>query len=395
LTALSGEPANGAILHVAAGLDPRDGGPAYTVPRLCQALGEAGASVRLHSVAYSASDAGERAFRGYSHVKHRWDYAAVPVLRSLRASSGLADALRREAARSAVIHDHGLWLLPNVYAGRATRRAGIPLVVAPRGMLSKAALRFSSLKKRLFWAALQRDVFRHTACFHATSEQEYREIRDFGLNARVAIIPNGIDIPASDGKAGALPALRTVLSLGRIHPKKGLDQLLHAWRDVEAEHPDWRLRIAGPAEEGHDQELKALASRLRLMRAAIEPPLYDAAKNAAFAEADLFVLPTRNENFAVTVAEALAHAVPVISTKGAPWSGLVSEGCGWWIDHGREPLVAALREAMALPRGPLHLMGEKGRGWMQRDFSWTRVADDMRELYAWLAAHAERPSFVR
>jgi glycosyltransferase involved in cell wall biosynthesis len=112
-------------------------------------------------------------------------------------------------------------------------------------------------------------------------------------------------------------------------------------------------------------------------------------------EADLFVLPSLNENFGLTVAEALAAGTPVISTKGAPWSGLEIEGCGWWIDHGVAPLAAALAHAMALPREALKAKGDKGREWMMRDFCWDPIAHNMLDVYLWLARNAEPPSTVR
>src|SRR5207248_11348697 len=114
-------------------------------------------------------------------------------------------------------------------------------------------------------------------------------------------------------------------------------------------------------------QLAALAAGLKTQRVSIEGPVAGDAKSAAYRKADLFVLPTLNENFAVTVAEALAAGTPVIATKGAPWRGLEREGCGWWIDHGVEPLVATLTEAMAMRREALQSMGEKGRSWMKRD----------------------------
>ena len=248
------------------------------------------------------------------------DWARVPVVRDLRCSSGLARALHELAPKADVIHDHGLWLMPNVEAGRAALLARKPFIVAPRGMLAPAALAFSRLKKRVVWALLQGEVVRRAACIHATSEQEHDEIRDFGLNNPVAIVPNGIDVPELGAHSiSATAAGRVVLSLGRIHPKKGLDRLVRAWAKVEAVHPDWRLRIVGPDELGHAGELAALAAELNARRVSVEKSLAGDAKIAAYQQADLFVLPTLNENFAITVAEALAAGTPVIATKGAPW----------------------------------------------------------------------------
>jgi ribosome-binding factor A len=96
-----------------------------------------------------------------------------------------------------------------------------------------------------------------------------------------------------------------------------------------------------------------------------------------------------------TFAEALAAGTPVIATKGAPWHGLAREGCGWWIDHGVEPLVATLAEAMDMERGVLRAKGAKGRAWMKRDFSWDRVAHDMLAVYGWVCSGSGMPGTVR
>jgi glycosyltransferase involved in cell wall biosynthesis len=262
-------------------------------------------------------------------------------------------------------------------------------------MLGGAALRFSRIKKKLFWHLLQGPAIRHAACYHATSRQEYEDIRAYGLKQPVAIIPNGIDLyKPSNWPAGTSAADRVVLSLGRIHPKKGLDRLVRAWAKVEAAHPGWRLRIVGPPEVGHDAQLRALAATLKLNRVSIEPAIYGKEKYTAFQEADVFVLPTLNENFAMTVAESLAAGTPVISTKGAPWAGLEVERCGWWIDHGIEPLAAALSGAMALPRVELRAMGVCGRAWVARDFGWDAIASKMKAVYAWLAGKAAPTEWV-
>jgi glycosyltransferase involved in cell wall biosynthesis len=388
------------LLHaahvIATGLDPVNGGLFYSVPRLCDALTAAGAEIMLLSVEERQSGHRDCYHKGYCYRRFASDYACIPIVRRLRISRALSSALHDAAPSLDVIHNHGLWLMPNVSAGGAAAGGPTPLVVSPRGMLAPAALAFSRWKKRAFWALLQGPVIRATACLHATSVQEYEEIRGFGLRNPVAIIANGIDLSRMAAPLTAEPAVeRIVLSLGRIHPKKGLARLVHAWSKVEVWYPGWRLRIAGPPELGHDKELRALAASLGLTRISIEGPIYGEAKAAAYRDADLFVLSTLNENFGVTVAEALAAGTPVISTKGAPWSGLEGEGCGWWIDHGAEPLAAALAQAMTLPREALKAMGEKGRAWMARDFSWDRVARDMLDVYLWLARSTEPPLTVQ
>jgi glycosyltransferase involved in cell wall biosynthesis len=124
-------------------------------------------------------------------------------------------------------------------------------------------------------------------------------------------------------------------------------------------------------------------------------PVHGAKKAQILQEADLFVLPTQNENFGLAVAEALAAGVPAIVSRGAPWSGLATEHCGWWVERGIEPLLTALRTATALSDGERRTMGSRGRAWMQREFSWDRVARQMFEVYSWLLGHSVPPSHVQ
>jgi glycosyltransferase involved in cell wall biosynthesis len=285
--------------------------------------------------------------------------------------------------------------MPTIYPARHAKRHNAPLVQSPRGMLAAAALKFSAQKKRLFAALVQRRALNAVTCFHATSREEMADIRAYGLDAPVAVIPNGIDVPVLDGGTRPDPAgPRTLLYVGRLHAIKGLDRLLEAWARIEARHPEWRLRIVGPSERAHRIELETVATRLKLARVSFEDALFGNAKLAALQAADLLVLPTLNENFAMIVAEALAAGLPVVATKGAPWAGLVEHRCGWWIDHGVEPLVATLTEAMAMPREALAAMGARGRIWMARDFAWERIAGDMLDVYRWCAGRGDRPDCV-
>jgi glycosyltransferase involved in cell wall biosynthesis len=140
----------------------------------------------------------------------------------------------------------------------------------------------------------------------------------------------------------------------------------------------------GPDEGNHAQELKELVQNLDLKRVEILPAVYGNEKASLMEAASLFVLPSFSENFALTVAESLALGVPVIATKGAPWEGLGIENCGWWIDVGIKPLVQALDTAMVLPETSRQELGQRGRNWMLRDFTWLSAANQSIEVYRWL-----------
>jgi glycosyltransferase involved in cell wall biosynthesis len=380
-------------VHVIASIAPAEGGPSYSVPRLCEAL-SAKAEIALLSLLGDGMAPFDRASSAWSDRRFEQDFARLPVVRALRMSSTLHRAIRDMAPATSIIHSHGLWLMPGIYAARAAKGSGRPCVISPRGMLSPVALSFSRRKKWAFWRLLQQQALRRAACLHATSEAEFRDIRAMGLANPVAVIPNGVDIPAEHMQRPS-GSERTLLSLGRLHPKKGLIQLMRAWGRVESAFPDWRLRIVGPAERGHDRELKDLAVALGVSRVSIEGPIYGPEKLEAYRAADAFVLPSFDENFAVSVAEALASGTPVIASRGAPWAGLEDERCGWWVEQHPESLAAALAVAMALPKDALQSMGARGRVWMARDFSWDSVAREMLEVYGWLAHGDAPPPTVR
>ena len=267
--------------HVIAGLDPVYGGPSYSVPRLCEALAAAGADTMLLSVAVDDGDQRDVYGKGYRDCRFAWDYARIPILRRLRSSQGLSEALHDAALTADVIHNHGLWLMPNVSAAKGGGQWANALChLAARHAGPSGPRFFSRSETSAFWALLQGSAIRGAACIHATCEQECEEIREFGLANPVVIIPNGIDVPELPARPTAQPAAeRVVLSLGRIHPKKGLARLVRAWSKVEAGCPGWRLKIVGSPEVGHDEQLRALTMELGLTRVSIEGPDLRRCKN--------------------------------------------------------------------------------------------------------------------
>jgi glycosyltransferase involved in cell wall biosynthesis len=141
--------------------------------------------------------------------------------------------------------------------------------------------------------------------------------------------------------------------------------------------------------------VRALVTSLKLDRLVFSGPLHGANKLDAYRAADLFVLPTHSENFAMTVAEALAAGTPAVVTVAAPWSRLTSEGAGWSIEIGVDPLVACLEEALSSSPGQLAQMGLAGRRWMTKEFPWRRIGEQHAATYAWLLEGGDKPPWIR
>ncbi len=290
-----------------------------------------------------------------------------------------------------VLHDHGVWLQMNHVAGKVTRRRGIKRVVSPRGMLEGWSLHYRGWKKRIAWRVYQLNDLRTAAAFSSTSEAEADSLRELGLTQPIAVIPNGIDLPAHDQEPER--AGNTVLFMSRIHPKKGLMDLVTAWSRVA--RPGWRLVIAGPDENGHLRAVKN-AARASGIYSTIHFSGYVAGreKSDLLRTADIFVLPTYSENFGNAIGEALAWGIPVITTKAAPWSNIASEKCGWWTETGPTALENALSQAMLMTAEERQKMGMKGRQLVERDFSWRTVSEKHIGLYDWILGRRDRPQWV-
>lgn len=365
-------------------------GPSYSVLRLAQSMVKGGSECEIFCLE-GPGGFGREAKLNIKEFSR--DFPRVPFISKLGFSKSFAAGLIDSFSPGSVFHVHGLWRMVNVYPGRLASKKGAPLILSPRGMLGGAALNFSAYQKQLFWLLAQRRALSSVSCYHATSGQEVEDIRSMGLYRPIAVIPNGIDVP--ELRRFSRPSgSRTALFLSRVHPKKGVDQLLRAWARVESEFPDWRLKIVGPSEKGHIKDLQSLSLRLALRRVSFSGPLYGVDKEVAYASAELFILPTLHENFGLVVAEALSNATPVICTKGAPWEGLRTNGCGWWVDHGVEAMEAALRRALACETEELLQMGLRGRSWMAREFGWDGIAARMLEVYAWCLGTGGRPNCV-
>jgi len=309
-----------------------------------------------------------------------------------------------EASNTEMVHLHGIWQYPTLAVHRWAKRTGRPYLISPHGMLEPWALRYSRYRKALVNWFFQEACLRGAHCIRATAESEVESIRQAGFRNPVALIPNGVPFPKELPARLALPAnaRKRALFVSRIHPKKGLMNLVSAWsRLLKTEAGpqiarEWEMVLVGPDEGGHLAQVMAAVRAAGLeQHFSYQGEVWDEnAKNACYVQADLFVLPTYSENFGLVIAEALSCGVPVITTKGTPWEELETRRCGWWIEIGEEPLFQALRTALVTPPETLREMGLRGRQLIEDKYSWRTPGRLMAETYEWLAGRRDRPEFV-
>jgi glycosyltransferase involved in cell wall biosynthesis len=386
------------VCQIVASINREVGGPAITVPKLAESLAKQGAKCKLITL-------------DYQHLGSQMPAPGVSIInlpapvwtRAMRGwSSPLRSRLLEEARGMDVLHSHGVWMFPNLYARQAAIRLRIPLVLSPRGMLEEWSLGRSRIKKFIAWHLSERANLTAAALLHATSDAEASSLRKLGLRQPIAIIPNGVDLPADElpfdrkileSRHPELIDRRWLLFLSRIHPKKGVAELLTAWREVENRFPNWQLILAGPDLDGYAAAARARSRGIE-GRVTFTGMLTGREKRSAFSNSDLFILPTHSENFGLAVAEALAAGLPVITTKGAPWRELETWRCGWWIDLNEAELVRSIGTAMGLSPGLLREMGRRGRELMARKYSWQGVGQQMFDAYKWLLKRGDKPVFV-
>ena len=255
-------------------------------------------------------------------------------------------------------------------------------------------MRWNWWRKWPFWLLTQRSNLQRADCLHATSELEYEDIRNLGFRAPVMFLPNGVRIPQLTQPKTATER-RRLLYLGRVHPTKGIDRVLRSWARLQQQHVDWELRIVGPDIAGHTAELRTLAAELGLQRTTFVGTVSEEQKTIEYRSAELFVLATHHDNWAVTVAEALAHELPVVVSKAAPWSGVETHDCGWWVDGDVDSLSETLQAALERQPEQLLAMGHRGRNWLRDAFAWPVVAQQPLEVYRWLVHGGTAPNSVR
>ncbi len=383
---------------------------------------------------------------------------------------GYSPGLRRALAEGGydVVHQHALWMYPSVAVSGWHKETGRPYVISPHGMLDPWALANSGWKKRIASAVFEKRNLQGAACLHALCASEAESIRALGLRNPIAVVPNGVALPAQRGDGwrvqqcfgnsvgrcfGGKP--KTLLFLGRLHPKKGLPEALRAWAEAtKGKQTGWRFVIAGWDQGGHEAELREMCGELGVRYAedgseggrqvagedgwkggkvgrwesagaevrdrrsegtvVFAGPAFGEAKEALLRTADAFILPSLSEGLPMSVLEAWAYELPVLMTdecnlpegfaaqaairiSGARHADQKTKGpTDQEIAEGGKVSVAeGMLRLMEMTDADRRAMGAKGRALVEERFTWPRVAHQMKQVYDWLCGKGTRPGFVR
>jgi poly(glycerol-phosphate) alpha-glucosyltransferase len=288
-----------------------------------------------------------------------------------------------------------MWFYLSAALYRWHRRTKRPYMVTPHGMLEPWALRRSKWVKRIAAWAYENQMLRNAAVLHAGTDKELHDLRRYGLRNPVAIIPNGVDtetVPFHD-----LPRENRILFLGRIHPKKGISELIAGWSLITAEErKGWRLSIAGWDDGGYLAQIQQDA-RARGVASSIDflGPVLGDAKWKLFASVQGFILPSHSEGLPMAVLEAWSQSTPVLMTEMCNLPQGYEASAAIRIELTPEGIARSLREFFALPDSRRRSMGTNGHALVQSHFSWKNITSDLFATYQWMLGHADRPSCVQ
>ena len=307
-----------------------------------------------------------------------------------------------------IAHTHGIWMYLSVAMTKMHRRRRVPYLVSAHGMLDQWAMRNSFWKKRVAHAGYEGVHLRNASCLRALCAAEAQAFRECGLGNPVCIIPNGIDLPTLDGDhlsalGGPVKALkasgrRILLYLGRLHPKKGLPNLLVAWSKIQKEKQggeEWALAIAGWDEIGHESDLKKLASDLGILTSVtFLGPQFNEAKMSCYFQCDAFILPSFSEGVPMVVLEAWAYGKPVLMTAECNLPEGFAANAAIRITTAVEGIEDGLRQLFGMGDADRLTIGGRGKEIATGKYSWSRIAAEMKGVYDWVLGGGTTPECV-
>ena len=321
----------------------------------------------------------------------------IPILKKLGVSNNIKTIVNK--FNPTIIHQQGLWMYHS-YASLLYRKdhPKTILIIEPHGMLDPWAIKNSAWKKIIVGWLFEYKNLRNADCIHALCQSEYESIRKFGLKNPVAIIPNGITLPeiTTFNRNGNR---KTLLFIGRIHPKKGLKELLLGLSTLKKNNSKffdvWNVKIAGWSQIGHIDELKRIVQENHLVDYVdFVGEVHGKEKEKLLCEANAFVLPSFSEGLPMSILEAWAYKLPVLMTDYCNIPEGFSSVSAIRIEPSAENIANNLETLSSLSNEDLAKMGLNGYSLVKRKFCWEEIAKQTIQLYEYLLNGGEKPSFV-
>ena len=377
------------ILHITPAYYPATywGGPIFSVYHMNNALaGLSGIELKVLTTDAAGPKVSNRLSREEKRESFAYEVIFARRIAGYCVSPELLKQLPKWIRWADVVHLTALYSFPTIPVLNQCRMYRRPLVWSLRGALlddqnchlyAPPSLLKRSLK--MAWNRVCRwSVSPERTVLHVTTEQEREASEKMYPGARFAVVPNGVWIPRAlpKGREWMPNGQVRLMFLGRLAPKKGIENLLHAMAKLG---PEVHLKLYGTGNKDYERKLKALGQELRLGdRAVFKGHVDGEAKTQAFSQADVCVVPSYSENFCIVVAEALAHGVPVIVSDRLAWEKVAEIGCGLVVPNDPDSLADAVRY---LGKMDLIEMGRQGRAWMLRAFDWVVIAERMAKTY--------------
>lgn len=297
--------------------------------------------------------------------------------------------LWKDIRKADVIHTQYMFSTPTPIALFYSMFFNKPVILSPRGALCKWCLEQGSRFKKM-WLRFLIKPFIKRMYWHATAQQEKDEILAQFPNAKVEIIPNGIEfdtyqnyneIPINEFcKTFAkrdLEVDKIIVSMGRLQKKKGFDILIDAFAKVVVKYPGIKLLIAGQ-DEGEFDNLTSQVIDLGLdNKVFLIGNIQGQEKIDFLANADLFVLPSNNENFGNVYVESLAAGTPIVASTGTPWSEVEEADCGKWVNNSIDDTAQAMLEMLEKDR---KLMRENSKK-VAKKYDWKNIAFQFKKVF--------------
>lgn len=356
---------------------------------MCAALQSQGISVEVAS-----TDAGLDHSSGLE-LERLISYKGLPVILfpkqladSFKYSRPFSRWLDENVTQYDLVHIHSVFNHSCIAAARACRKQGVPYIVRPLGTLDPWSMNQKSFRKRVFWHAGIQRMLDGASAIHYTASGE-QEAVESSLNLKNGFVaPLGVNVSdgaPSNGGPGVAGGHPFVLTLSRLHPKKELETLIKAFLAAAGkpglEH--WRLVIAGDGEADYVNRLKEVAG----INKPDSPVLFtgwlkDEKKEAALRSASLVALVSRQENFGLCIAEAMAHGVPVLVSPQVNLAADIEQSrSGWVAPIDKERLAAVLMDVMS-DEDERKARGRAGKELAQRRFTWEVIARQLAQVYA-------------